>query len=84
MKTFRTTLRTGSLRFPILSDDNTVTVIEAVCLGTFRDLTAIDDAECLLWVIPSHLPDPDFEYVGPRVSGKGPMKHFVAQPRGEA
>ena len=83
MKTFRTTLNTGSLRFPIVSDDGTVTTLEGVCLGRFRDTTALDE-ECLLWVIPSQVVEPTFEYVGPRPTRQGPYKHVVAKPRGDA
>jgi hypothetical protein len=83
VKTFRTSLNAASLRFPILSDDQTVTEIEAVCLGRFRDASALGE-ECLLWVIPDQIAEPHFEYVGPRPRRKGPYQNLVAPIGGAA
>ena len=84
MKTIRTTLNAGSLKFPYLNEDGTPAgAIEGVCLGRFRDTSALGE-ECLLWVIPSQVVDAPFEYVGPRPKRKGPYKHLVAPPGGAA
>lgn len=83
MRTFRTNLNTGSLRFPIINADLTVTEIDGVCLGRFRDTSALGE-ECLLWVIPSQVVEGPFEYIGPRPKRKGPYKHLLAPTGGAA